>query len=99
MGKSSKQAAGSSPKSFSFHLPKGDTLGYRGGTITPSVAYSVLGTPEDLTTEVLEEWFIQSVQPLVGPDAAATLKELVHQQSVLAEKFLSAALSFRKSLK
>ncbi len=83
------------PKSFSFYLLPQQQLAYGYSTITPTMTYSVSAQAVPLTNAVAAEWFIQSVTPLVGPEAASILKGLIARD----DKFLTELIRFRESLK
>jgi hypothetical protein len=67
-------------------------------TPTPTPwAYLVTGHEEDLTPKVMREWFIQSITPLVGKDAAAILDKLIKgKYDESPDDFLNEAIEFRK---
>jgi hypothetical protein len=73
-------------------------------TATPTpkqgaLAYRVVGVEEELTKEIMREWFVQSIIPLVGKEAAGFLKaSLAQEQPLSADKFLASAIAFRKSV-
>ena len=101
MGKSSKKYGAKQPQSFSLYVLQGEALIYPRGTITPTRSpYCVVGTPVKLTREVLKAWLLQSIGPLVGPDAVMELSRLFEedmaQQEAKFDKFLDRAIAFRE---
>ncbi len=92
-------ANSASPESFSLHLLAGEGLVCGVSKTTPLAPYLVTCTPEDMTPAVLQAWFIQSIEPLVGGVAAESLKRLMEANQSLTTDFLREALNFRRSLK
>jgi hypothetical protein len=92
--------SGKAPPSFNFNLIKGEVLTYPRGTITPTCSYYVLGTPTALTTEIVKTWFLQKIEPLVGPDAARELQKVFEEDAKRStrqlDSFLESALGFLK---
>jgi hypothetical protein len=81
------------PTSFQFHLLPGQSMSYPVTSVTPrKTAYLVKATAENLTTEVLKQWFKQCVVPLVGENAATILV------AEAPDSFWSAAMAFRQGL-
>jgi hypothetical protein len=88
-----------SPQSFSYTLLPGEGLVCGERCTTPWAPYKVECTPQDLTSELLRPWFIQSIEPLVGASAAKRLSELMEGKDRAAfADFWDAALKYRKSL-
>ena len=88
-------------KSFSFHLLRGEAL-MRSIHPTPTtgLAYLVTGVEEELTVEVMKEWFLQSIIPLVGKQAADALNALItREKDAGGNAFLNQAIEFRRTLK
>ena len=98
-----KKIAQMEVSSFNFYLLKGEALVYPRGTITPKASpYFVQATTTDLTPDVLKEWFLQSITPLVGTDAADDLRQLFDEDTTRGAETLSSffenAIEFRQSL-
>ena len=86
----------SDPQSFSAYIAPTQSLAYSVvGTKTPprGKALLVTGIPVTMTTEVIRQWFLQSIAPLVGTEATIEL-----EGSGLSDAFLQKALAFRVSL-
>lgn len=101
MGKSSRKIVMTDPASFSLVLLKGESLVYRGGSITPkSKSYLVTGTATRLDRNVLRQWFLDNIVPLVGQDAMKELEKLLaNTQNRHVSNFLDKALQHQKQLK
>jgi len=63
-----------------------------------TVAYVVEASEVPLSPEVLKNWFIQSIIPLVGEEAACALEDRIDVRDGTWDAFLNNAISFRKSL-
>jgi hypothetical protein len=89
-----------SPDSFSFYLLKGESLVYPRGTVTPrSSPYYVQATTVSLTADVMTAWFIDAITPLVGPDAANDLQQLIADDAEgRYSGFIQHAIDYRNSL-
>ncbi len=69
--KRTRKASKNQPESFSLVVNVGEALVYKNSTITPNCSpYLVTGTTIALTRDVLQEWFVNNIVPLVGQDAA-----------------------------
>ena len=87
-------------KSFSFHLLRGEALMLPPHPTPTALAYLVTGEQEELTVEVMRKWFLQSIIPLVGKQAADTLNALIkREQAASGGEFLNKAIEFRRTLK
>ena len=86
------------PESFSLYLLPGEALVCGALRTTPHAPYLVTCALEDMTPTVLQAWFLQSIQPLVGTDAADALKKLMEARNDLTTDFLNKVLTFRKGL-
>jgi hypothetical protein len=64
------------------------------------LAYLVTGQEEKLTAEVMQQWFMQSIIPLVGKQAADALNALITREKDRGgDAFLKQAIKFRRTLK
>jgi mevalonate kinase len=82
-----------------IYVLKGEALIYK-GTITPrSTAMSVQLADADLTPEILQQWLLQSLTPLVGMEAVTELKALLDMRPEVFKPFLDKAFAFRSNLK
>jgi hypothetical protein len=99
----------SSPKSFSFNLAPGEFVNrwptpyptpYPSPSRSQPLAYAVKGVEVPPTPEFMKEWFLQSIIPLVGKQAADTLNALIkREQAASGGEFLNKAIEFRRTLK
>jgi len=94
MGKKSRKV----PTSFSFNLVAGEKLAYPRGSITPKCAYHVIGSPIAMTEELLLAWFLESVEPLIGPRAADELKRLFETDAGKFKSFYEETRLFRERM-
>lgn len=86
------------PQTFSAYLLRGESIIYRNSTITPKAQASLLQeTVVNLDQNVLRTWFLQSIVPLVGQDAANALDGLIDTDT-REVTFLDLALQFRQSI-
>jgi hypothetical protein len=82
-----------------FYVLRGEAMIYK-GTITPrSSAMSVQLADADLTPEILQQWLLQSLTPLVGVEAVTELKTMLETRADVFKPFLDKALAFRSNLK
>jgi hypothetical protein len=84
-----------------IYVLKGEALSINRGTITPrGPAMSVnLADEELLTPAILQQWFFQSITPLVGAPAVEVLKTLLADRPAELDRFVKEAMSFRSGLK
>jgi hypothetical protein len=95
-----------SPDSFSFKLMQSEMLSrwptpyptpYPTTGIPQDQAYIVTGTATPLTAEFMREWFVQSIIPLVGKEAADALDALImHKKGASGDEFLKQAIESRQ---
>jgi hypothetical protein len=88
------------PEYSSFILVPGEVLVTPFRTsITPTTPQNVSFSQLNFTIDVVESWFIQSIEPLVGPDAAEKLQGLIDNDvnRTANDGFLNTAKTFRQS--
>ena len=66
-------------------------------TITPTGAMIAEVSDTSLSLEFLKLWFIQSIEPLVGQDAAGELQTLMDANPSDRDAFLNTAKTFRET--
>ena len=85
----------------SFILSPGEHLATPFKTsVTPGAMWlNVSFSQTNLTIDLVESWFIQNIEPLVGTDAADILKGLIDNDANRADVngFLNKAMAFRQS--
>jgi hypothetical protein len=87
------------PDSFSYVLLGGEALVCGHRTTTPKPPTRVSWAPlEEMTPDLAQEWFIQSIVPLVGDDAASSMARLLGAKGQDASDFLNKVIIFRDSL-
>jgi hypothetical protein len=95
MGKKTRKV----PSSFSFDLMAGEKLVYPRGSITPRCAYHVVGSPIAMSDEIVMAWFLESIEPLIGPEAVNELRRLFKENPAQFERFFEHTRHFRAQLK
>ena len=83
---------------FSVTIAKGDYLATRSRTITPRpdqtfVTFGITPKPSEFLDPVFLDWLRDSVTPLIGPDAAESLRAIL-DQSDQRDTFMAKARAY-----